>query len=186
MFIHVPNTAYSVVTVPAPATPSTTTPTTYTGVCNGVTVNVPPPATGTTPPNYACVVPTQKSQWQLAGMVGLTWYPWGRDYFPRHSGFSSYRRNLMPSFLLATSVTSLGNAVGALNWEPIGGIDLFAGIGSAHRNVLPAGITTTTALPTGYTLQTVTQEHAGFATGIAFDLGVFMQLFQKTAPAGMP
>jgi hypothetical protein len=190
MFIHVPTTTYSVVTAPAPATASTGTPTTYSGTCNGATVSVPPPvppASGTAaPPNYACIVATQKTQWQLAGMVGVTWYPWGRDYFPRHSGSSSYRRNLMPSFLLATSVTSLGNAVGALNWEPIGGIDLFAGIGSAHRTVLPGGISTTTAVPTGYTLQTVTQEHAGFATGIAFDLSVFMQLFQKTTPAGMP
>jgi len=119
-------------------------------------------------------------------MAGIAWYPWGRDYFPRHSGFASYKRNLMPSLLLATSVTSLGNAVGAVNWEPIGGIDLFAGIGSAHRNVLPSGLTTTTALPPSYTLSTATEVHVGFATGVAFDLGVFMQLFQKTSAAGMP
>jgi hypothetical protein len=191
MLIHVPNSTYSVNASPTPAVSSTTSPTGWTGTCNGSTVNVPappPPASGgtPTPPTYACIAATQKSQWQIAGMAGLTWYPWGRDYFPRHSGFSSYRRNLLPSFLLATSVTSLGNAMGAINWEPIGGIDLFAGAGTAHRNVLPNGISTTTGLPSGYALQTATQVHVGFTTGIAFDFGVFLQLFQKTSAAGMP
>ena len=191
MLIHVPNTTYSVNASPTPAVASTTSPTGFTGTCNGATVNVPapPPAAsgGTvTPPTYSCVAPTQKSPWQIAGMAGLTWYPWGRDYFPRHSGFSSYRRNLLPSLLIATSVTSLGNSMGAINWEPIGGIDLFAGAGSAHRNVLPKGVSTTIALPSGYTLQTGTELHVGFTTGIAFDFGVFLQLFQKTSSAGMP
>lgn len=187
MVIHVPSTSYAVVAAPSPATANSASPTGWTGTCNGIAVNVPASSTSpSTPPAYSCAVATQKTQWQLAGMVGIVWYPWGHDYFPRHRGFSSYRRNLMPSLLLATSVTSLGNAIGAINWEPIGGIDLFGGIGVAHRNVLAGGITTTTALPSSYSLQTATQVHAGFATGVAFDLNVFLQLFQKTAPAGMP
>lgn len=190
MLIHVPNSTYAVNASPTPATPSSSSPTGWTGSCNGKSVNIPappPPSSGSpTPPTYSCISATQKSPWQVAGMVGLTWYPWGRDYFPRHTGSSSYPRNLMPSLLLATSVTSLGNSMGAINWEPIGGIDVFAGVGSAHRNVLPNGVSTTTPLPSNYTLQTGTELHVGFTTGVAFDLGVFLQLFQKTSPAGMP
>ena len=191
MLIHVPSSSFAVSVSPTPAQADSNSATGFSGTCNGIKVSVPappPPANGgpSVPPTYSCVSATQKSPWQVAGMVGMTWYPWGRDYFPRHRGFSPYPRNLLPSFLVATSVTSLGNAMGAINWEPIGGIDLFGGIGSAHRTVLPNGVSTTTALPSGYTLQTGTQLHVGFATGIAFDLGVFTQLFQKSSPAGLP
>jgi hypothetical protein len=192
VLIHVPNTSYSIepsLTPSTGVTNTTTGVTTYTGTCNGQTVNVPfPPGAPTsgsttpTPPTYSCIVPTQQSEWQVAGMVGITWYPWGRDYFPRHSGFSNPARNFLPSLLMATSVTSLGNAVGAVNWEPLSGIDIFAGIGSANKSALPSGFSpTTTAVPQGYALQTNTQLHAGFAIGVGFDLSVFTQLFGKSS-----
>jgi len=197
MILRIPNKTYSIQASPTPATPSTTNSTGWAGNCGGATVVVTPapltsmssvPYSSTNPPTYACVVQTQQTNWQVAGMVGLTWYPWGRDYFPLHSGFTSYHRNLLPSLLIASSITSLGSAMGAVNWEPIGGIDIFAGVGSANRNALPAGLAANTAVTPGYTLPSITLLHAGLALGIAFDIGTIAQLFSAkvgTAP-GMP
>jgi hypothetical protein len=196
VLIHVPNTVYSVTTGTTATftitnpTPPATSPTTYTftGVCGGATGTIAtntydtPPTTLPSIPAYSCVVQTGQSHWQLAGMVGLTWYPVGRDYFPRHNGYSNYGRNYIPSLLLATSVTSLGSALGGVNFEPVSGINLFAGIASAKSNVLPSGVTTTTVIPGTYTLPGTTQLGYGFAAGIGLDFGVFSQLFSK--PSG--
>ena len=186
MLIHIPTANYGVQASPTPSTASSTSPTGYTGTCGGQTVNVPPGTT--TPPSYSCVVQTQKTEWQVAGMAGLVWYPWGRDYFPLKSGYANLRRNMVPSFLLATSVTSLGNSMGGINWEPISGVDLYAGIASAHKTVLPAGISLNTAVPSGYSLSTVTQQHAGLSLGVGLDLSVIGTLFgsKPNAPASMP
>lgn len=189
MFIHIPTASYAIQAAPSPATASTTTPTTYTGTCGGQTVNVPPPATAPANGvvNYGCVVQTQQTQWQLSAMAGLVWFPWGHDYFPRHNGFANYRRNLLPSVLVATSVSSLGNSMVGVNWEPVSGIDFSAGLGSAHRTVLPSGYAVNTPLAPGTTLNTVTQEHAGFTFGFGVDLSVFSQIFgAKTSAAAQP
>jgi hypothetical protein len=200
VLIHVPNTTYAVVpgttatftiTQSNPTTPPTTPTTTYTftGVCGGVQGTIAtntydaPPTTQPSIPAYSCIVQTGESHWQLAGMVGLTWYPFGRDYFPRHNGYSNYGRNYIPSLMLATSVTSLGTALGAINFEPVTGINFFAGIASAKTNVLSAGYLTTTVIPGTYTLPGTTQLGYGFAAGIGLDFGVFGQLFSK--PAGV-
>jgi hypothetical protein len=187
MLIHVPTASYVVQTQPNPSTASTTSPTGYSGTCGGQTVNVPVPSGTTTPPNYSCIVQTQKTEWQVAGMAGLVWYPAGRDYFPRKSGYANFGRNMLPSLLLATSVTSLGNAMGGVNWEPISGVDFYGGIASAHKYALPSGLTVNAAVPTGYTLNTITQEHAGLALGVGLDLSVLGTLFGgKTSGASMP
>ena len=193
MFIHIPTANYAVQASPTTAVSVPVTvanPTGYTGTCGGQPVNVPapvaPPATGGQV-TYACVVQTQQTQWQLAAMVGLVWFPWGHDYFPRHSGFANYGRNLLPSVLVATSVSTLGNSMVGVNWEPVSGIDFTAGLGSAHRNVLPTGITLNTAVASGTTLNQVTQEHAGFTFGFGVDLNVFTAIFgAKTSAAGQP
>jgi hypothetical protein len=158
-----------------------TSSTNYQGSCGGSATPSPTPANAAT---YSCIIATQQTSWQVAGMVGLTWYPMGRDYFPRSRGFTNYPRNYIPGVLIATSVTSFGSAFGGLNFEPLTGIDFFAGIASANRNVLPNGVTAATLVPTNYTVQNATQVHAGFAAGLAFDLGVFTQLFSKGAPTG--
>jgi hypothetical protein len=121
-------------------------------------------------------------------MAGLVWFPWGHDYFPRHSGYANFGRNLLPSLLLATSVTSLGNSMGGVNWEPVSGLDFYAGIGSAHRTVLPSSLSVNTALPSGATITTLTQEHAGLTIGVGFDLSVITTLFgsKSTSVASMP
>jgi hypothetical protein len=121
-------------------------------------------------------------------MAGLVWFPWGHDYFPRHSGYANFGRNLLPSVLLATSVTSLGNSMGGVNWEPVSGLDFYAGLGSAHKMSLPSGLIVNSALESGSTLSQVTTEHAGFAIGVGFDLSVITQMFSSktTSIATMP
>ncbi len=188
MFIHIPNASYGVQASPTPSVTDPTSSTGYSGTCGGAKVPVPAPATGTTPPSYSCIVQTQQTQWQLAGMAGLVWFPWGHDYFPRHSGYANVGKNLLPSLLLATSVTSLGNSMGGVNWEPISGLDFYAGLGSAHRTVLPSGLSVNTAVATGTTITQITQEHAGFTIGVGFDLSVITALFgsKPTSVASMP
>ena len=188
MFIHIPTASYGVQASPTPAAVDKTSSTGYTGTCAGQTSPVPAPATGTNPPAYSCIVQTQQTEWQLAGMAGLVWFPWGHDYFPRHSGYVNLGRNLLPSILLATSVTSLGNSMGGVNWEPVSGLDFYAGLGSAHRTALPDGLTVNTALPSGATISTFTQEHAGLTVGVGFDLSVITTLFgsKSTSVATMP
>jgi hypothetical protein len=188
MFIHIPTASYAAQSSPTPAVADKASLTGYIGTCAGQKSPVPAPATGTAPPTYSCIVQTQQTEWQLAGMAGLAWFPWGHDYFPRHSGYANYGRNLLPSLLLATSVTSLGNSVGGINWEPVSGLDFYAGVGSAHRTVLPSDLSVNTALPSGATFTTVTQEHAGLTIGLGFDLSVIATLFgsKSTSVASMP
>ena len=74
-----------------------------------------------------------------------------------------------------------------VNWEPVSGIDFSAGLGSAHRAMLPSGIAVNTAVASGTTLNQVTQEHAGFTFGFGVDLSVFSSIFgAKTSPAVQP
>ena len=188
MFIHIPTASYGVQASPTVSVADSTSPTGYSGNCGGQKVSVPAPASGSTPPTYSCIVRTQQTQRQLAAMAGLVWYPWGHDFFPHHSGYANSGRNLLPSLLLATSVSSLGNAMGGVNWEPVNGLDFFAGIGSAHRTSLPSGLSVNTAVPTGTTITGVTSEHAGLTLGVGFDLSVITTLFsaKSTSVASMP
>jgi hypothetical protein len=185
MFIHIPNTTYGVQASPTPSTLDAANTGYDIETCGGQQTLV---LAATPAPTYSCIVQTQHTQWQLAAMAGLVWFPWGHDYFPRHSGYENFGRNLLPSLLLATSVSSLGNSMGGVNWEPVSGLDFYAGIGSAHKTVLPSGLTVNTAVPSGYTLTQITQEHAGFTFGVGFDLNVITALFtsKTTSAASMP
>jgi hypothetical protein len=189
MFMNIPTASYAVQASPTNAIANTSgSTTTYTGVCGGKTVSVPAPTNPTANPvTYSCIVQTQQTDWQLAGMAGLLWFPWGHDYFPRRNGVLNSGHNLLPSVLVATSVTSLGNSMGGINWEPISGIDFFAGVGNAHENVLPSGLSVDMAVPSGTTLNQVTHEHAGLTIGFGLDLSVITTLFSsKTSVASMP
>jgi hypothetical protein len=183
-------------TQPNPAAPANYAYTfVFDGICNNTTgiagmsvVNVSGTAGSTTPPPtpavpstpaYTCVVQTQTGKTQLAGMAGIDWFPFGRDYFPRRNGFSIYKHDLIPAAFAATSVTSLGNVAFGLNFEPISGIDFLVGAGMAHTAVLPNGVTPSTVLPGGYTLPGVTQVNWGVTYGVGFDLSVFTQIFSK-------
>jgi hypothetical protein len=191
MFIHIPTASYAVQASPTAAVASTTSPTGYSGTCGGQPVQVPAPTTAPAAGqslNYGCILETQKTQWQLAGMAGVVWYPWGHDYFPRRSGFANSGRNLLPSLLVATSVTSLGNAMGGVNWEPASGLNFYAGVSSGHKTSLPSGLLVNTAVASGTTLNTVTTEHVGFTAGLGFDLNTIVTLFSSktTSVATMP
>jgi hypothetical protein len=183
VLIHVPTATYAVQQAPALATAPVPPATYATGTCNNVTAPIAGSTALTTA--YDCISKTQKTSWQVAAMVGITYYPWhhGRDYFPIGDGI---RFDWHPSLLLASSVTSLGSGIGALNFEPITGIDVFAGIGSAHTATLPNGIGPNSVLPSGYSLSPGTSVRPGFATGIAFDLTVFTSLFTKPSGTTLP
>lgn len=184
MFIHIPTASYAIQAAPSPAPPTSSGASTYTATCGPTTA----PVTATvSTASYGCVVQTQQTDWQLAAMAGLVWFPWGHDYFPRRNGFANYGRNLLPSVLIATSVSTLGNSMIGVNWEPISGIDFSAGLGSAHRTVLPSGLMVNTPVASMTTLSTVTQEHAGFTFGFGIDLSVFTTIFgAKTGVASQP
>lgn len=184
--MHVPTKSYSVVPGTVAATPNTPAGTGYLGTCGGTSILIPGSASATSAPAYSCVVQTQTTPWQVSAMVGVVWYPWRHDYFPRRSGFSNFRQNYYPSLLIATSVNTLGNALGAINFEPITGIDLFGGIGSANSTRLPAGVSLTTPVSSTYTFTGVTNVHTGLSLGIALDLGIFNQIFTKSQAASMP
>ncbi len=189
LLIHIPTASFGVQASPTYAVASSSSPTGYTGTCGGKTVPVPVSSTqsASSPVSYTCVVQTQQTEWQVAGMAGLTWFPLGHDYYPRRLGYANFGRNLLPSMLLATSVTSLGNAMGGINWEPIGGLDFYAGIASAHKTVLPNGLSVNTAAVPGTTITPFTQEHVGFAIGVGLDLNSITAMLNfKGSAAGLP
>jgi hypothetical protein len=191
-----PTPVMSPTTVTSSTTPIFSYTFVYNGVCGGAssvagttvtsvvgtTGSTTPPAMPSVPPaapSYSCVIQTQTGKTQLAGMAGINWFPWGRDYFPKRNGYAFRRQNLIPGVFAATSVTSLGNSAFGLNIEPVSGISLMIGAGMAHTTLLPSGVSTTVALPSGYTLQTITQVNWGIAYGIGLDLNVFSQIFSK-------
>ena len=161
---------------------------TYSASCNGGSPQTIAMA------SFYCATVTQTSDWQVAGMAGVAWFPLlgGRDYFPRGTSGSLHWRNLAPALLVATSVTSLGNAFVGPDFEPVNGLDLYVGIASAHQTALPSSQSLTAVLlPSGNgnnppTLQTATHVKAGLTFGVGFDLSVFTQIFSKTSSAGLP
>jgi hypothetical protein len=171
------------------------------GSCNGglqqqagptvtPTPSQPSPTTYTAP--YYCIQSTQTTNWQVAGMVGLEYFPLHRDYFPRQRGTMFVAKNLVPGIMAASSVTSLGNFFLGLNWEPMNGINFFAGQATANQTTLASGVSQTTVYwPVGSsngppTIPTATHLRTGWAIGMGFDLGVFTQLFGKAQSPTLP
>ena len=74
MWIHAPTASYSQQTQQAT---STSTSGSYSETCGTGNATV----AATSPPSYSCLVQTQKSNWQVAGMAGVLWYPWGHVTF---------------------------------------------------------------------------------------------------------
>jgi hypothetical protein len=204
MAIRIPTTNYTVVPEIAKQTanPNTATgqpPYIYPGPCNGTAgANIPvtpPTGTGSWPAStpYYCIARQQSAGWQAAGMVGVAWFPLGRDYFPYGTGGSvRKRKNYSPSILAATSVTSLGNFFLGPNFEPANGINFFGGFAAGHQNTLPSSVSPDLPLlPVGSsnsapTLPTTTHEKWGISLGIGFDLSVFTQIFGKASGASAP
>ena len=205
MAIHVPT--FSITAVPEytayglPSTTTTTSGTTYTysamGTCNGGTVPMLVSTTSNStgiapaPALYYCYQTSQTSSLQPAGMAGIAWFPLHRDYFSRERGDSFRVKNLVPSLLVASSITSLGSAFYGANFEPVNGFDVFFGRASAHQASLPSGDSPYTVYPAGSTgnpptLTTATNLKWGPSFGVGFDLSVFLQLFSKAQGPSLP
>lgn len=144
------------------------------------------------PSLYYCLKQTQTASWQPAGMLGIAWFPWQRDYFPRGRGAMFQRRDMIPSFMVATAVTQLGSVFFGPNFEPFNGIDLFGGFATANVTGLPKNTSLNQVLlPVGSssaapTINTATHVKGGITFGVGFDINVFLQLFSKTQGPSLP
>jgi len=175
--IRVPTKSFSfpASSVPTPAAMMSFMP------CGGTaSVTVPSSA-----PTYYCATVTQSSSWQVAGLAGVTWIPWGRNYYPK-PGRLKHPKNYgeMIGLTIGTSVTSLGSGFAGLSVEPVNGISFFGGIASAHSTSasfgLGGGIYTTSSPPT------ITSTKFGPALGMGFDVAVFSQIFKSGSAPTMP
>jgi hypothetical protein len=166
--------------------PVNTTPTTLVASSSNTTNTLPAPAL------YYCLQQTQIASIQPAGMLGIAWFPWHRDYFPRGRGALFQGRDMIPSFMAASSVTSLGSVFFGPNFEPFNGIDLFGGWATANVTRLAKGTSLTQVyLPGGSgsaapTINTATQVKGGISFGVGFDISVFLQLFGKAQGPSLP
>jgi hypothetical protein len=180
--IHVPTKSFSfpASSVQTPAAKSSFMP------CGGSASVTVPTTTSGTPPTYYCATVTQSSNWQVAGLAGVTWIPWGRNYYPKPGRLRHFKNyGEMIGLMLGTSVTSLGSGFAGLSVEPVNGISFFGGIASAHSSSasasgLGAGIYTTSSPPT------ITSTRFGAALGMGFDLAVFGQIFKSASAPTMP
>jgi hypothetical protein len=176
IMIHVPTKNYSL-------TPSAIQPTPGGGPytpCGPGSTAPSSPTTGTLSTFY-CPTVTQSTDWQVAGIAALNWFPWGRNYYPdRTQPWRTFRD--MFGVMLGSSVTSLGSGFGGLSFEPVNGISLYSGITSAHSQRLPTGVYTSTVYTTTSNFSPVTTLHAGFSAGIGFDLSVFLSILKPAGP----
>jgi hypothetical protein len=144
------------------------------------------------PSPYYCINQTQTASLQPAGMVGVAWFPWHRDYFPRDRGDKFQGRNWIPSFMAASAVTQLGSVFFGPNLEPFNGIDLFGGWATANVTSLAKGTSLNQVLlPVGSsgaapTLNTATHVKGGISFGVGFDISTFLQLFGKAQGPSLP
>ena len=144
------------------------------------------------PSLYYCLQQTQTASVQPAGMVGIAWFPWHRDYFPRGRGALFQGRDLIPSFMVASAVTQLGSVFFGPNFEPFNGIDLFGGFATANVTGLPKNTSLNQVLlpvgssSTAPTINTATHVKGGMTFGVGFDINVFLQLFSKTQGPSLP
>jgi hypothetical protein len=184
LVIHVPTKTFALNQSPV-TTPLVNT--SFSPCANGtVTVqDVSLSATSPMPPTYYCPTVTQASAWQVAGIVGINWIPWGRNYYPRHGHFSK-RPLEMFGLTVGSSVTSLGTVFGGLNIEPTFGLSIYAGVATAHSQALPNGIGSASNIYTTSTVMPISTFHAGLALGVGFDFSLFSQIFKggssPTAP----
>lgn len=177
---HVPNANYSYVQSNIVPTAGATT---Y-SPCPGFAAI--PPATGSA--SVFCPVQTSATQYQVAGMAGVNWIPWGRNYYPEGTEPQHFLRRQFNKFgiLVASSITSLGSGFGGGSFEPTNGFDLFAGVASAHSQTLPSGTGPFIGTSAPASVQTVSTLHFGFSFGVGFDLGVFKSLFSGTSTPTIP
>jgi hypothetical protein len=142
----------------------------------------PAPPVGNPPVILQVPYQSQNQPLQFNALTGINWYAFGkRDYFP---GYSTWRYRLKhPGLLLATTVTSLGNVMGGVNFEPASGVDVYGGLAVGQETHLGPGIilgvtqfgASATSVPTRQTLT------PGAFFGVGFDIGTFATLFSKSS-----
>jgi hypothetical protein len=170
----------SSVTTPAPGT-------SFMPCGNSGSVTVPTLQAGQMLPTYYCPTTTQSSSWQVAAMVGVTWIPWGRNYYPKPGDYLKLRKyGEMFGLMIGTSVTNLGSGFGGINFAPVNGISIYAGIASAHSSAPSQGIGSASNVYTTSSPPTITSLRFGTALGIGFDLGIFGQIFKSASAPGLP
>lgn len=182
MVIHVPNYGYtyaqSTVSTPLPSTLFTPCP-------QSGSVTTASSYGNSGAPTYFCPVQSSQTKYQIAGMAGINWIPWGRDYYPHPFRFRKDTKGMF-GILFATSVTSLGSAFGGLDIEPANGFNFFAGVASAHTLSVPSGTGPVTASSAPAFVPTNSTFSYGFTYGVGFDLSVFKQIFTSTSAPGIP
>jgi hypothetical protein len=170
---HVPVQAYSAVTVSTATTGG--------------------PAAGT------YVIATQNDKWQTYGIAGVSWYPFGRDMYPYATKPSNqtnvvgtrHFRWIIPAFVGATSITSLGTAFFGPALEPKPGINIMAlGVWGSTTRLAP-GLTacanlatcpSSSASPVPFmAVPTISAHTLSLSFGIALDPSVW-SIFKPSGP----
>jgi len=155
----IPANGFTTETLPENIATTTTTTTTSPGVPTQ-TSPTPPPVTTITQTIVQSTSTTtygfqsQKQGYQTAGILGINWYPLGRDsfvvsrkaiFFDRPATYTYSRHTLAahfaPGLLLATAVNTTGTFVVAPEWDIAPGVSLFAGLTLADKTSLAQNIT---------------------------------------------
>jgi hypothetical protein len=203
----IPSNTFTAQTFPeSVVTTTTTTATSLTGSTTISTTTVPTTSTTT------FAFQSQKQPYQIAGILGVIWYPFGRDSFavskkarffdePATYTYSRHTlaQKLAPGILVATAVNTTGTFVVAPEWDIAPGVSLFGGLALANKTSLSQNVVlcnatgisistvqygTTTTPPPGTTVTSVqVQTTTGCATANATQLsGATVPTVTGTAP----
>jgi hypothetical protein len=120
-------------------TTTTTTATSSTGTTVSTTI-VPTTSTAT------FAFQSQKQRYQTAGILGVSWYPFGRDSFAANKRAKLFNepatfiysrhtlaQHFSPGILLATAVNTTGTFVVAPEWDIAPGVSIFGGLALADK-----------------------------------------------------
>jgi hypothetical protein len=144
----IPSNSFTSETLPDTVVTTTTT-TTTTSAATTITQTIVPTTSTST-----FAFQSEKQRYQTAGILGVSWYPFGRDSFVvsrkaalfNRPAIYTYSRHtlaqqLSPGLLLATAVNTTGTFVVAPVWDISPGISLFGGLTLADKTSLPHSIT---------------------------------------------
>lgn len=130
-------------------------------------------------PSKSAFVPfmSQDQRFSLQPIVGLNWYPGGRDFYPTYLG----KRRWIPGILFGTSFTSTSTFMGGPNFEFVNGLDLYGGIAVGNETQLAKGVTlgVTQFTSSSATVPTTQNLKPGAFFGLGFDLSVFSSIFKS-------
>jgi hypothetical protein len=134
----------------------TTTSTTYTPVGSAPFLTV---TSAITPGTESFAYVTDNENWHFGALLGLTYFPYSRDTFgnrlQRKDGHmrlwdrprGPFYKDL--GFFLGTTVNTAGTFVGALSYEVVPGVEMYAGLSNFSTNKLSTGIIPCNSLSLG-------------------------------------